>query len=283
MIKKTIKYGVAPLLALLLVGGLMFGSDLGSYISSSARSVRESVKDSVPTEFELQRARDLLEEIVPEMHANIRLIAQEEVEVENLNRDIAHCEQSLGEEKARIEKIGHLLSGEAQVFQISDRQYTRQAVKTDLSRRFDHFKETEMVLQGKRRLLASREQSLAGAVAALQRARSQKDLLADKIESLAAQHRLVMAAAVGSKFQLESSKLAQTEKLIGQIKKRLDVAERVLAHEGSFVQPVEVDVIDEKDLLTQVDEYFHPAKPEATAEAPAGATAGERIARTPQD
>lgn len=282
MIRKAIKYGVVPVVALLLVGGLMFGSDLGSYISSSARSVRESVKDSVPTEFELQRARDLLEQIVPEMHANIRLIAQEEVEVENLNRDIAHCEQSLGEEKARIEKIGHLLSGQAQVFQISDRQYTRQAVKTDLSRRFDHYREAEMVLRGKQRLLASREQSLAGAVSALQRARSQKDLLADKIESLAAQHRLVVAASVGSKFQLESSKLAQTEKLIGQIKKRLDVAERVLAHEGSFVQPVEVDVIDEKDLLTQVDEYFHPAKAEAIAEAPAAATAGDKLARTPQ-
>lgn len=284
MIGKTIKYVVAPMLVLLLIGGLMFGSDLGSYISSSFHGVRASVKESVPTEFELQRARDLLEQIVPEMHANIRLIAQEEVEVENLNRDITRCEKNLGEEKVRIEKIGHLLSGPAKVFQISDRQYTRQAVKTDLSRRFDHYREAEMVLQGKRRLLASREQSLAAAVAALRRARSQKDLLSDKIESLAAQHRLVVAASVGSKFQLESSKLAQTEKLIGQIKKRLDVAERVLSHEGSFVQPVEVDVIDEKDLLTQVDEYFHPAKAEAVAEAPAeDATIGEKLARTPQD
>jgi len=62
------------------------------------------------------------------------------------------------------------------------------------------------------------------------------------------------------------------------------VAERVLSHEGSFVQPVEVDVIDEKDLLTQVEEYFHPAKAEAVADAPAGAaTAGEKLAQTPQD
>ncbi len=283
MIRKTIKYGVVSVVALLLVGGLMFGSDLGSYISSSARSVRESVKESVPTEFELQRARDLLEEIVPEMHANIKLIAQEEVEVENLCRDIAHCEQSLSEEKVRIEKVGHLLSGSARVFTISDRQYTRQAVKTDLARRFDHYKEAELVLRGKRRLLASREQSLAGAVAALQRARSQKDLLADKIESLAAQHRLVVAASVGSKFQLESSKLAQTEKLIGQIKKRLDVAERVLAHEGSFVQPVEIDVVDEKDLLTQVDEYFHPAETEEAIEALAAATDGEDTVPAPRN
>jgi len=290
MIRKTIKYGVVSVAAMLLIGGLMFGSNLGSYIFSSARSIRESVKDTIPTTFELQRARDLLDQIVPEMHANIRLIAQEEVEVENLKRDIAHCGQSLAEEKARIQKIGHLLSGEAQVFQISNRQYTRQAVKADLARRFDRYKEAELVFRGKQRLLTSREQSLAAAVAALQRARNQKDLLADKIESLAAQHRLVVAASVGSKFQLESSKLAQTEKLIGEIKKRLDVAERVLAHEGNFVQPVEVDVIDEKDLLTQVDEYFHRAKGEVVAAASTGdgehlaaATAGAKPGQTLQD
>ena len=294
MIRKAIKYGVVPVAAMLLLGGVLFGSDFVSYLSSSARSIRQSVKEQVPTEFELQRARDLLEQIVPEMHANIRLIAQEEVEVENLKRDITRCSQGLGEEKARIEKIGGLLGGNAQVFQISDRQYTRDAVKADLARRFESFKEAEVVFQGKQRLLASREGSLSAAMSALQRARRQKDLLADRIESLAAQHRLVVAASVGSKFQLESSKLAQTEKLIGDIKKRLDVAERVLAHEGSFVQPVEVDVINEKDLLTQVDEYFHPAKPAkpvaAASEAPAAhgnsvaaATPTPKPGRTMQD
>ena len=283
MIRKAIKYGVVPVAAVLLAGGLLFGSDFISYLTSSARSIRQTVKEQVPTEFELQRARDLLEQIVPEMHANIRLIAQEEVEVENLKRDITRCEQGLSEEKARIEKISTLLGGDVQVFQISDRQYTRQAVKDDLARRFESFKEAEVVFQGKQRLLASREQSLAAAMSALQRARHQKDLLADRIESLAAQHRLVVGASVGSKFQIESSKLAQTEKLIGDIKKRLDVAERVLAHEGSFVQPVEVDVINEKDLLTQVDEYFHPAKPTqavaAASEAPAAH--GNSVAVTP--
>jgi len=258
MLGKTLKYVVAPALVLILAGGLLFGSDLFSYINSSARSIRTSVKESIPTQFELQRARDMLEQIVPEMHANVRLIAQEEVEVENLKRDISRCEVGLRDERARIEKVGALLGSQAKVFTISDRRYPRKVLKADLARRFESYKEAEMVFQGKQRLLASREQSLAAAVSALDRARRQKDILADKIASLEAQHRLVAAASVGSKFQLESSKLAQTEKLIGEIKKRLDVAERVLAHEGSFVQPVEVDVVDEADLLDQVNDYFHP-------------------------
>jgi hypothetical protein len=268
MIGKVVKYGLISVVVLAVVGGGLFGTDLISYLSSSARSLRTSVKESVPVEFELQRARDLLDEIVPEMHANIRLIAQEEVEVENLKRDIARCEAALGEGKARIRKLSGMLAGDAAYFTICDRRHPREAVKTELARRFERHKEAEVVLAGKQRLLATREKSLVAAVGMLDKARAQKALLADRIESLAAQHRLVRAASVGSQFQIENSKLAQTDKLIGQIKKRLDVAERVLAHEGRFVEQMEIDVVDEKDLLTQVEEHFGGGALAADHEAP---------------
>lgn len=271
MVIKVVKYGVVSAVVAAAAGGLLFGSDVFSYVGSSVGSLQESVRDSVPVDFELQRARDLLEDIVPEMHANVRLIAQEEVEVENLKRDIARCEQTLGDDEAKIHKLGGMLTGEAHVFQIGGRRYSRQTVKEDLSRRFEHHREARMVLAGKRRLLAAREKSLTAAIRMLDKARGQKGLLADKIESLAAQHRLVKAASVGSKFQLESSKLAQTDKLIRQIKKRLDVAERVLAHEGQLVESIEVDTVDEAELLTQVEDYFNgtPGK-QIAAETEAG-------------
>jgi len=259
MIIKVVKYGVVAAVVVAVAGGLLFGGDFFSYLSSSARSLQTSVKDSVPMEFELQRARDLLEDIVPEMHANVRLIAQEEVEVENLQRDISRCQQSLADDEAGIRKLGDMLTGEARVYRIGGREYTRQAVKQDLSRRFERHKEARVVLEGKRRLLAAREKSLTAAIQMLDKARGQKALLADRIESLAAQHRLVKAASVGSKFQVENSKLAQTDKLIRQIKKRLDVAERVLAHEGQMIETIEIDTVDEGELLTQIGDYFQGA------------------------
>ena len=257
MIIRLIKYGVVPVVVVAAVGGMLFGTDLTSYVGTSVKSLRTSVKESIPLNVELQRARDLLEEIVPEMHANVRLIAQEEVEIENLKKDITRCTGALAEDKARIERLGMLLGGGETYFTISDRRYSREAVKHDLARRFERHKEAEVVMAGKQRLLAAREKSLQAAIGMLEKGRGQKALLADRIESLAGQHRLVQAASVGSRVQVDNSKLAKTEKLIRQIKKRLDVAERVLAHEGRFVEPIEVDVIDEADLLSQVDEYFH--------------------------
>ena len=79
MILKLAKWTVLGLAGLGIAGGLLFGRDLCSYVTSSARSVRFAVKDSVPVEFQLRRARDLVDDIVPEMQANVRVIAQQEV------------------------------------------------------------------------------------------------------------------------------------------------------------------------------------------------------------
>ncbi|MHC4073980.1 MAG: signal peptide-containing protein, partial [Planctomycetota bacterium] len=81
MVTKWLKRSVIVVAGLSVAGSLLFGKDVVSYVRSSAKSVRTVVKDSVPIEFELRRARDLVEDIIPEMHANVRLIAQEEVEV----------------------------------------------------------------------------------------------------------------------------------------------------------------------------------------------------------
>ena len=256
MIMKWLKRSVFVVAGVSLLGGLLFGKDLVSYVSSSAKSVRTVVKDSVPIEFELRRARDLLEDIIPEMHANIRLIAQEEVEVAALKVDITKSEESFKEEKGRIAKLRNALEVQQAQYHFGGREYPRSYVKEDLANRFERFKESEIVLASKRRLLTTRENSLHAAMNLLEQTRGRKRVLKDKIESLASQYRLVKAASIGSNIQVDNSKLAQTEKLISQIKRRLDVAERVLAHESQFVQAIPVDAVAEADLLTQVDEYF---------------------------
>jgi hypothetical protein len=256
MIMKWLKRSVFVVGGVFLLGGLLFGKDVVSYVSSSAKSVQSVVKDSVPIEFELRRARDLLEEIIPEMHANIRLIAQEEVEVAALKVDIAKSEEAIEQEKTRISKLRGALDVQQAQYHFGGKEYPRSYVKEDLANRFERFKESELVLASKRRLLTTRENSLHAAMQLLEQTRSRKRVLEDKIESLASQYRVVKAAAIGSNIQVDNSKLAKTEKLISQIKKRLDVAERVLAHESQFVQAIPVDAVAEADLLTQVDEYF---------------------------
>ncbi len=95
MIMRWLKWSAALAAGLLVLGVLVFGTDLPSYITSSTRQVRTAVKESVPIEFELQRARDLLEAMLPEIQAKIRLIAHEEVEVAALKQDIARSQKQV--------------------------------------------------------------------------------------------------------------------------------------------------------------------------------------------
>ena len=107
MIMKCLKYGSVAVIAGVIVGGLVFGRDLASYVRSSAKSVQTAVKDKVPIEFELQRARDMVDQIIPELQANILLIAREEVEIGALNADIAESRQNVADERQRL-AIGHV-------------------------------------------------------------------------------------------------------------------------------------------------------------------------------
>jgi capsule polysaccharide export protein KpsE/RkpR len=259
MLGKTIKLTLTVVVCGALIGSLVFGTDVVSYVRCSANSVQSAVKDAVPIEFELKRAKDLLEDIIPEMHAQIKLIAQEEVEVAALKGELDTSHQMLISESDRIHTLKSALEANQVSYQFGVREFSRHDVKADLVARFARYKEAEVVLASKKRLLSTRESSLNAAMALLEKTKSQKRLLKDKVGTLEGRYRVARAQAVGStRLTLDNTKLTQAEKLINQINKRLDVAERVLAHESRFVQTIPVDVIQEKDLLAQIDEHFNP-------------------------
>ena len=270
MICKMIKYGVLGTAAAVLVGGLVFGRDLASYVRSGGRSITAVMKDNVPIEFELRRARDLLDDIVPEMQANIRAIAEQEVEIASLKGEIDESAKAVAEAKAQVGKVRDCLARAGGSFTIGTISYTRDELKEDLARRFDRTREAELVLAGKKRLLSNREKSLAASMQLFEKTRSQRAMLENQIASLESQHKMVQLASVGSGVQVDHSKLAQTEQLISQIKKQLDVAERVLAHKARFVESgITIEnPVNEKELLSEVDSYLAGNNGHAQADKP---------------
>ncbi|MBN1816067.1 MAG: hypothetical protein JW828_01825 [Sedimentisphaerales bacterium] len=258
MLWKWFKRGVVITAAAAVVGGLVFGTEAISYVKSCAHWTRSTVKDSVPIEFELQRAQQLLDEIMPEIHQNIRLIAQEEVEIAALKSDLTRSQESFSEEEQRIKALRNCLNTQQVTYTFAGRDFNREELKQDLAWRFERFKEAQIVMDSKKQMLNTRENALSASMQMLDRARTQKRILASKIEALQAKHRLVKASTIGSGVQFDNSKIAQTEKLIGEIKKRLDVAEKVLAYESHFVQTVPVESVRETELLQEIDQHFAP-------------------------
>jgi hypothetical protein len=248
-----------------LIGGVCFGTGFPSYLRSSKNMLKIAVKDSIPVEFEIQRARDLLEDLIPEMHANLRIVAAEEVEVANLENEIESQRESVAAERGKLKKLRTTLDTQLASYQFGGRRYERVELVEDLSRRFEHLRTAEMLLKGKKDLLRNRQRSLDAALRKLEKTRLSRIELQSQIEALEGQFRLVEAQSAGSGFQIDETKLAQTERVISELKKRLAVAQRVLAREAKFIELIPVEVPNEASVVERVDAYFAKKGPESTA------------------
>ena len=279
MILKIAKYGLVGVAGTALIGGAMFGSDLCSYATSSGRAVRSAVRETVPIAFELRRARDMVGDLGPEIQACVRQVARQEVEIAALRQETERSRTGLQAERARVQGLRDALGSKDGTYVFHGIRYTRDQVKDDLTRRFDLLKEAEAVLAGKERLLQNRERSLAAAVQALDRTRTQRAVLEGQIATLETQHQLLTSASAGTASSIDDGKLAQAQRMLAKVKTELDVAERVLAHEARFTDAAPIEaVVDEADLLTKVDEHLtgkaaERAGAKANGDGPGGQTA----------
>ncbi len=260
MLWKAVKLATLTTASAAAVGGVVFGSDLISYVRSSAHSVSLAVKDNVPVDFQIRRVRDLLDDSVPEMQKNIRLMAEQEVDIASMKTDIAQCRQSLDDEKARLQKLRDALASPLASFTFGEITYTRAQLTDELAQSFDDFKQAQAALEQKIQLLDTRQKALAEETVALERANTERAALQSQVDALEGRYHLVQATASGTDLSIDSSKLAQAQQAISDLRRQLDISEQVLATEARFTRPIQIDFVDEKELLSQVDSQLaaHP-------------------------
>jgi chromosome segregation ATPase len=277
MLWKAVKLASLTTASAAAIGGVVFGSDLISYVRSSAHSVSLAVKDDVPVEFQIRRVRDLLDDSVPEMQKNIRLMAEQEVDIASMKTDIAQCRQSLDDEKSRLQKLRDVLTSPLTSFTFGDLTYTRAQLTDELAQSFDEYKQAEAALEQKVQLLDTRQKALAEETVALERANTERAALQSQVDALEGRYHLVQATAGGTDLSIDSSKLSQAQQEISDLRRQLDVSEQVLATEAKFARPPQIDVVDEKQLLSQVDSQLSQPADSVPAPSPQLSDAGSVI------
>ena len=70
---------------------------------------------------------------------------------------------------------------------------------------------------------------------------------------MVAQHRLVKAQAVATSIHIDNSQLARAERLMQDIDRRLETAQRIIQYEAELDSPDFDELIDEADLIEEVD------------------------------
>ncbi len=251
---RIIAGGSMAMCGALFVGLLMFGTELPSYLANAAGSVRSDLKESIPLEFELQRARDMLDDLMPEIHSKIQRVAQAEVEIKSLTNQIRRNELRLGHRAHKLQSMRKALEARLQSIDFVGDERQRQLQR--LSVAFDQYKESEALLASQRGLLDARADSLRAARDALEDYRSQKALIEQKIQSLTTRHQLVQAQSELKSMSKNSNDLTRIDELLTDVEVRIDIASRILDYETDLLPSDATACLDEKDLLADVDQYL---------------------------
>jgi hypothetical protein len=263
MIKKAI-LGCGVALAVVV---FLFGRDALSYLRTSASYVKESVQSSVPIEFQIDRARNMIKDLVPEVRKNMQIIAKEEVEVQRLEEQIAATETKLGKEKEQIMRLKTDLAGDKNVFRYAGRNYSTDEVKTDLANRFERYKTGDATLASLKEMRNARQKSLEAARQKLEGMLAAKRQLQVEVENLEARTQMIAAAQTTSKYQFDESQLGRVKELVSNLRTRLDVAEHLVNAEMQYQGEIPLEKIAKENVVDQVSEYFGDKSPEATKEA----------------
>jgi peptidoglycan hydrolase CwlO-like protein len=266
MICKMVKKGVVG--AVLGAGALalLFGTSAPSYVKTAFHRVRHSAKASVPIQFEIDRARQEVQDLEEPIHKNREAVAEAEVDIEHLQREILATRENLADEgRAIVALRSNLDSGNT--LRTRGVTYTTEEVKNELARRYDHYKAVKKILGDREETLKIRDKNLAAAREQLQNMEHAKKALATKIEGIETRLRQIEATQSANEFTFDQSALAQAKKTVAELAKRVEVQARVIEAEGRLSDKgIPVLIEPSRDVLKEVDaEFGVPASDTARA------------------
>jgi phage shock protein A len=251
-----IKKALFAVVGLGLVTVVLFGRDAASYISTTYHRLTDTVQESVPVEFQIDRARQMVRDLEPEIRRSMHIIAKEEVALEQLNQQITTSEDKADRDKGEILRLQTDLNDGKELYHYASRTYTASEVKDDLARRFNRFKVTDDTLASFKQMRDAREQNLDAAqqkLAAMINARRKMEI---DIQNLEAKKKLVDVAQASSEVVFDDSQLARAKELITDIRTRLDVAAKLANADVNVEVEIPLQEATPSDITDQVAEYF---------------------------
>lgn len=252
MLKKAlIGGGLAVLLSSITVGTPLF-----SYARTGASWVRQSAADSMPIEWELKRARQMIADLQPEIKTAAKQIALEKVEVARLEKQLADNDSRLAKSRRDIERLSQNLESDSQSYTYAGRTYTYVQVEKDLSNRFKRHKTRKATSDKLGQMVDARKASLTAANERLDAMLQARRQLEVEVENLAARCAALRVSQTASELSVDDSALSQTRALLDGIAARIDVEEETMHVDNEYFGGINLDEPSDEDLIDEIAVYF---------------------------
>ncbi len=266
MIKKILIIGGGAA----LVSMVLVGRDAMSYVRTSFGYVSDAASEAVPIEFQIDRARNMIQDLVTEVRKNMHIIAKEEVEVQRLDEQIGESESRMAKDKDQLMRLKDDASSGQAKFVYAGRSYTLDEVRNDLTNRFERYKTGEATLASLKEIRNARQKSLVAAQQKLEGMLASRRQLQVEVENLEARLQMIAAAKATSNYQFDDSRLGRVKELVSNLKSRLEVAEKLVNAEVYYQDEIPLDKASPENIVEQVTEHFAPqTTPADSVEKPA--------------
>ena len=258
-----------------VLGTFVFGRSFFSYARTMGASVRDAVRSEVPLDFEVNRARRLVESLMPDIRKCMHVIAEQQVEVEHFTGEVDRKTGELARQKKSILALRADLKRGDGTYVYAGHSYTSDEVRHDLAQRFARYKVAAASLERDQKILTARKSSLRANEEKLDKMMAARQELQVQVAQLEARLKTLQAAQTVSTLKFDDSRLTRAQKLIRRLNKQLDVEQRLLDSEGRFTGLIPVDAPTEpgtEGVTDDIDNYFGSAdaSAEETETEPAG-------------
>lgn len=254
MLKKSAYVGGAAVLLLVL----LFGGDAWSYLRTGMRNTHAAVADQIPIEFQLERARNMIKDLDPEIAKNMRIIAKEEVEIAGLKEELKGLDTKLTKSEREVLRLTSDLKANNS-FVYAGKSYTSEQVKLDLENRFNRHKALKSTVDSLSKVVAKREQGLGAAQEKLAAMQAAKGQLEADVAELAARYKMVEVAQSSSHFKFDNSVLSRAQECVKDIGTRIKVAENLVNADTAPLGEINLEEKQQKDITEEVTRFFNGA------------------------
>lgn len=255
------KKATLGVLAMVLVGGLLFGNRVVPYAKTAYEKVRSTAQDTVPVSFQIDAAKEQLKKIDPEIKDMVWQIAKEKAQIKRLQNEMVNQEDNMTRRYDEMVTLReHLETGNDYYVATNGKSYTNNRVKEDLAHRFSVYKTAEKTFEKSKQIQELREQALETALVKLEQAQSIQRELQVQIENLNARQRMVDVAKTASNIHIDDSQLARTKSMIDEISAKIDTEEEMLNLAPKYFGQIPVskgEILSDRDILEEMDAYFN--------------------------
>jgi len=233
-----------------LATGLVLGlvavltcTKLGGYLRVGYDRAANQLSQAVSPELEIERLKNEIRKLTPELEKNVSIVANEQASVDRLENEIKAAKESTAKKREQLLNTGKDLDTGETEFIRGGKVFTRKEVAQRFALDWETFKRQEAEVKARQEILAVRQEKLVIAKEQLAAMKNQQEMLNLQVAKMETELQKVRLTQTQSNFALDDSKLADVKRSMADLQERID-AERIKTELAGQYTPAKANTVN---------------------------------------